>query len=130
MRTPAGAAPVLRRNLETLLRKLIAQAADRAAPSVDLARGWHRSIFEGAELPVSYGEWARIHPFANGNGRIARLWANWCAMRYGLPPFLRLRPRPEGDRYARAAGDSMAGDHRATVSLFADWLEERLRQSG
>jgi Fic family protein len=78
----------------------------------------------------AHGEWARIHPFANGNGRIARLWANWCAVRYGLPAFVRLRPRPEGDRYARAAGDSMAGDHRATVSLFADWLEERLRHSG
>lgn len=187
---------------------MIAEAADRAAPSVDLAREWHRSLFEGVELPLSYyagevrdddpdfpelvgyevrvgsrpgvasrlvpeeldrfearmrtvvellddripvgewpreagvlgsvitlcaqahGEWARIHPFANGNGRIARLWANWCAVRYGLPAFVRLRPRPEGDRYARAAGDSMAGDHRATVSLFADWLEERLRQSG
>lgn len=78
----------------------------------------------------AHGEWARIHPFANGNGRIARLWANWCALRYGLPPFVRLRPRPEGDRYARAAYDSMAGDHRATVSLFADWLEERLGRLG
>lgn len=75
----------------------------------------------------AHGEWARIHPFANGNGRIARLWANWCALRYGLPPFVRLRPRPEGTRYARAAADSMTGDHRATVSLFTDWLRERLR---
>jgi hypothetical protein len=64
------------------------------------------------------------------HGRTARLWANWCALRYGLPPFVRLRPRPEGLRYARAAADSMAGDHRATESLFADWLEERLRLGG
>lgn len=201
---PPGSAPVLRRNLEALLRRLISEAADRADPTVELARRWHREIFAGVELPVPYyagevrnddprypelvgyevrvgfrsgvparnvpgqlerfeaamgsaaglldreippggrpagagalgsvvtlcahahGEWARIHPFANGNGRVARLWANWCALRYGLPPFVRLRPRPEGRRYARAAADSMAGDHRATVSLFAAWLEERL----
>lgn len=202
---PAGSAPRIQRNLETLVRRLIAEAALRVPPAADLARQWHREIFAGVGLPVSYyageirdddpafpelvgyevrvgsrpgvasrrvpdelagfeermrravgildaelppgtrpreagvlgsaitlcahahGEWARIHPFANGNGRIARLWANWCALRYGLPLFVRLRPRPAGRRYARAAADSMAGDHRATVSLFADWLEAELR---
>lgn len=73
-----------------------------------------------------HGEWARIHPFANGNGRTARLWANWCALRYGLPPFVRFRPRPAGHAYARAAVDSMAGDHRAAVSLFMEWVEGAL----
>lgn len=202
---PPGAGPRIRRNLETLLRRLIAEAPRRPAPRVDLARAWHRQVFDGVDLPVVYyagevrnddprypelvgyevqvgrrpgvaardvpaelerferrmaravdlldpelppgerpadwsvlgsvvtlcahahGEWARIHPFANGNGRIARLWANWCALRYGLPPFVRLRPRPQAALYARAAADSMTGDHRATVSLFADWLEQRLR---
>ncbi len=76
---------------------------------------------------LAHGEWVRIHPFANGNGRTARLWANWCALRYGLPPFVRLRPRPEGDAYAEAAADSMRGDHRTMMSLFAAQLEERLR---
>lgn len=202
---PPSAAPLIRRNLEALLRRMAAEAVKRVRPRVDLAREWHRRIFEGVELPVAYyageirdddarypeligyevrvgfrravparevprelrrfeqrlvrtteildheipvgerpidpgvlgsvvtlcalahGEWARVHPFANGNGRTARLWANWCALRYGLPPFIRLRPRPEGASYARAAADSMVGDHRATVSLFATWLEERLR---
>ena len=32
----------------------------------------------------AHAEWIRIHPFANGNGRTARLWANFLAMRYGL----------------------------------------------
>ena len=204
---PAGAAPRIRRNLEGLLRKLLAEAPSRVAPSVDLAREWHRSIFRGVDLPVPYfagevrdddadfpeligyevrvgalagtdsrfvpeelerfearmrravglldpqvavgdrprttgvlgsvvtlcgtahGEWVRIHPFANGNGRTARLWANWCAVRYGLPPFVRLQPRPEGDLYGRAARDSMAGNHRAIVSLLADWLAERYRET-
>lgn len=78
---------------------------------------------------ISHGEWVRIHPFANGNGRTARLWANWCALRYGLPPFVRLRPRPAGDAYGSAAADSMRGDHRGMVIVFADLLEQRLHTS-
>lgn len=74
----------------------------------------------------AHGEWARIHPFANGNGRVARLWANWCAVRYGLPPFVRLQPRPEGSSYAMAAADSMRGRHRTMLAVFADMLTRRL----
>ena len=49
--------------------------ADQLAAIVDLCAWVH-------------AEWVRIHPFANGNGRTARLWANSIAMRYGLPPFI------------------------------------------
>lgn len=72
----------------------------------------------------AHGEWVRIHPFANGNGRTARLWANWCALRYNLPPFVRLKPRPQGNLYARAAASSMAGDHRSMVAVFAEMLDQ------
>jgi len=64
-----------------------------------------------------HAEWVRIHPFANGNGRTARLWANAIAMRYGLPPFVRLRPRP-GDGYTQAAKAAMIGDWEASVPVF------------
>lgn len=76
----------------------------------------------------AHGEWVRIHPFANGNGRIARLWANWCALRYGLPLFIRLRPRPKSADYAEAASDSMRGDHRKMLTVFTDMLQRRLRE--
>jgi fido (protein-threonine AMPylation protein) len=76
---------------------------------------------------LTHGEWVRIHPFANGNGRTARLWANWCALRYGLPPFFRLRPRPAGDAYDDAAAESMRGEHRPMIGVFAELLEERFR---
>jgi hypothetical protein len=56
----------------------------------------------------AHSEWIRIHPFANGNGRTARLWVNSLAMRYGLPPFLRVRPRPGGG-YSRASAAAMRG---------------------
>ncbi len=73
-----------------------------------------------------HGEWVRIHPFANGNGRTARIWANWSLVRYGLPPVVRLRPRPAGDAYAMAAAASMTGDHTPMVSVLNTLIRNRL----
>jgi len=74
----------------------------------------------------AHGEWVRIHPFVNGNGRTARLWANWCALRYRLPPFVRLKPRPEGNLYATASALSMRGDHQPMFAVLADMLDRHL----
>jgi hypothetical protein len=62
-------------------------------------------------------EWIRIHPFANGNGRTARIWANYLAMRYALPPFVQLRPRP-GREYEAASAAAMDGHWRETFRVF------------
>jgi fido (protein-threonine AMPylation protein) len=67
---------------------------------------------------VMHGEWVRIHPFANGNGRTARLWANWAAVRYGLPPFVTIKPRPGSAAYQQASIASMSGDHSVAVAVF------------
>jgi hypothetical protein len=75
-----------------------------------------------------HAEWARIHPFANGNGRIARIWANWVAMRYGIPPFVRLRPRPAGAVYADAAAASMREGFMPMIPVFRQMLEEFLSE--
>jgi hypothetical protein len=77
---------------------------DGLAAVIDLA-AWARA------------EWVRIHPFANGNGRTARMWANAIFMRYGLDPVVRLRPRPDGG-YGRAAARAMQGDWRPTAAFF------------
>ncbi|HET7027305.1 MAG TPA: Fic family protein [Candidatus Limnocylindrales bacterium] len=73
-----------------------------------------------------HGEWVRIHPFANGNGRIARVWANWLAVRYGLPPFVRIKPRPDDVLFVGAVELSMRGDHGPTEAMFASMLHEVL----
>jgi hypothetical protein len=65
----------------------------------------------------AHAEWVRIHPFANGSGRTARLRVNSLASRYGLPPFLRLRPWPAGS-YGVASERAMLGDRGPTVALF------------
>jgi len=77
---------------------------------------------------VLHGGWLRIHPFATGNGRTARLWANWAALRYGLPPFVTVKPRP-GHPYGLAAMASAGGDHQVTVAVFHQMLRAHLSQA-
>lgn len=72
----------------------------------------------------THGEWIRIHPFANGNGRTARVWANWIAVRFGLPPFVAIKPRPGHALFAGAAARSMSGDHQVTEALFVELLND------
>lgn len=68
-----------------------------------------------------HGLWVRIHPFANGNGRTARLWV-WAALRYGLPSFVRTKPRPDATAYAAA----MQGDYGAMVPVLDQVLRTYL----
>jgi hypothetical protein len=86
--------------------------ADQLAAIVDLCAWVH-------------AEWVRIHPFANGNGRTARLWANSLAMRYGLPPFIRLRPRPNAS-YGDAGAKAMQGDWKPMAVVFRRLLDDFL----
>lgn len=69
----------------------------------------------------AHSQWARIHPFVNGNGRIARVLANAILMRYGVRPALRLRPRP-GDGYAGACAAAMSGDHLPMTACLHELL--------
>ena len=88
--------------------------ADQLAAVIDLCAWVH-------------AEWDRIHPFTNGNGRTARLWANSLAVRYGLPPFIRLRPRPNAG-YADAGAKSMQGDWKPTAVVFRRLLSDFLAE--
>jgi fido (protein-threonine AMPylation protein) len=75
----------------------------------------------------AHSEWVRIHPHANGNGRTARVWANSLAVRYGLPAFVRFRPRP-GFGYVEASLDAMRGDWRPTAIVFRKFLGDFLKR--
>lgn len=72
----------------------------------------------------AHGEWVRIHPFANGSGRTARCWANFVALRYGMPAFVTIKPRPADLLYAQAAQGSMRGEHTTTEVLFRGMLRQ------
>ena len=88
--------------------------ADQLAAAIDLCAWVH-------------AEWVRIHPFANGNGRTARLWANSLAVRYGLPPFIRLRPRPNAG-YGDSGAKAMQGDWKPTAVAFRRLLSDFLAE--
>jgi fido (protein-threonine AMPylation protein) len=82
----------------------------------------------GAVIDVAawaHAEWVRIHPFANGNGRTARIWANFVLVRYGLPPAIRLRPRPDGG-YEAAGARAMSGEWKPTAIVFRKLVREAL----
>lgn len=123
--TPSELVPAALSGFET--------SARRAVLSLDEAIPAGQQPASGRELhgvlslcAVLHGEWVRIHPFANGNGRTARLWANWAALRYGLPPFVTIKPRP-GNPYGLAAMASMSGNHLAAVAAFDQMLREHLQ---
>lgn len=73
----------------------------------------------------AHGEWLRIHPFPNGNGRTARILVNSVALRYRLPPFMRVRPRP-GAVYAGVAQQAMEGNWKAAIPFFMELYEKAL----
>ncbi len=107
----AGALVLFESRLQAVLASLDAAfpvdaelTADGLAAVIDLA-AW------------AHAEWGRIHPFANGNGRTARIWANLVLMRYGIPPVIRLRPRPDAG-YAAASASAMQGDWEPTAAVF------------
>jgi hypothetical protein len=46
--------------------------SERAKSTATTSKAMRSTLLLAAIL---HGEWVRIHPFANGNGRTARLWA-------------------------------------------------------
>ena len=77
----------------------------------------------------AHGEFIRIHPFADGNGRMARAVLLWLATRYGLPVFLDLRPRPSGSTgYADASRASMNDRHQLMEITLTNMLARHRAQ--
>lgn len=77
----------------------------------------------------AHGEWVRIHPFANGNGRTARLWANYVFCRYDFGPVVILRPRP-GQPYGVFSRISMkSANHEPIRGLFCVLLARSYPES-
>lgn len=125
--TPSKDVPAELAQLETRIQTVCARldaAMPIGAPPPDDAT--LRAVI--ATCGNVHGEWVRIHPFANGNGRAGRLWATWIGMRYGLPPFIQIKPRPAGQPYAAAAAASMRGEHRLCILVFEEMLRAKLGQ--
>jgi fido (protein-threonine AMPylation protein) len=78
----------------------------------------------------AHGEFVRIHPFADGNGRMARAVILWLETRYGLPVFIDLRPRPSGSTgYEDASRASMTGRHQLMEITLTNMLARHRAQN-
>lgn len=109
---------------EQRLQRAVLELDRASAPGAELDADGLAATLELAAW--AHAEWVRIHPFANGNGRTARLWANALLMRYGLPPVVRLRPRPDAP-YGDACAKAMQGDRGPTAAVFRVMLLDHLR---
>lgn len=111
------------RNLITWLRNELPrldrlEALVRTADDADVDNRQLALDYEVIDVAAHlHGEWVRIHPFVNGNGRTARMWILWATTRYGVPPLISLRPRPPAP-YGDVSRASLArGDH-SNMALF------------
>ncbi len=109
---------------EQTLQNAAATLDQQIAPDQDLTADQLAAVIDLCAWV--HAEWVRIHPFANGNGRTARLWANYIAMRYGLPSFVRLRPRPESP-YGDTAAEAMQGRWQSTLPVFRQMYADAVR---
>ena len=85
--TPAAKVAEELKRFEEILQAAVAQMDSASPVGRELNADERDAVIDLCAW--AHAEWVRIHPFANGNGRTARLWANFLAMRYGLPPFVR-----------------------------------------
>lgn len=123
---PANVADALAA-FERTLQRAVSVLDDRYEPGQELDVDGLAAVIDLCAW--AHAEWVRIHPFANGNGRTARVWANALLMRYGLPPAVRLRPRPDGG-YGLAGAAAMGGDWRPTAAAIRSMLTAALREGG
>ena len=112
---------------EIRLQRVIKELDKSCEPGEDLDADGLAGVLELAAW--AHAEWVRIHPFANGSGRTARLWANSILLRYGLPPVVTLRPRPDG-RYGVAAARAMNGEWEPMIAVIREMLLNYLRSDG
>lgn len=67
-----------------------------------------------------------IHPFVDGNGRVARLLMNLILMRYGYP--IAVISREDRYRYYDALEESQSSDLSAFISLLTECVHESLEE--
>ncbi len=106
---------------ERRLRRVVRALDERIPLGTELAADQVAAILDVCAW--AHAEWVRLHPFANGNGRTARLWVDSIVTRYGLPPFVPPRPRPSG-AYGAAGEQAMLGHWKPTATVLRSLLDE------
>jgi Fic family protein len=107
-----------------------------ASPEETLARMeewvvWLRSELETPRLALlsllarAHHQFVRIHPFDDGNGRVARLLLNYVLLRAGLLPLV--IKTTERQRYLETIAQADSGDLKPLAAFFGEALTWSLR---
>ena len=82
----------------------------------------HHPIVVAARL---HGEFVKIHPFVDGNGRTARLLMNFIVMKYGYPPLV-IKKEQRFEYYTALDTAHTTGDYAQFIKLVAVQAEQAL----
>jgi len=110
-------------NMDTFEKGILARCTPcRAGPLAEVARC----------LAEVHAELLLIHPFREGNGRLARWVSDLMALQAGLPaPDYGLAGRGAGRRreaYLEAVREGYVRDYEPLTAFFVEALERRLRE--
>jgi len=87
---PAGEVALRLTRLEAQIRATLTRFDAEIAAPADATKPRLNKVID--DLAKHYAGWIRIHPFVDGNGRTARILANWVLARYWQPLILPGRP--------------------------------------
>lgn len=104
-----------------------AEPYDVARQVLSLCDWWSASSADPILIATVVHAWlAHIHPFADGNGRIARVLANLELSRHGYPPLI-LRAESDRGEYLEALAASDEGDILPLYDLFVRAVRRQVR---
>lgn len=106
---------------------LLSEMEEYAAWLSDASVPDRRATLEGlTRAAIAHTWFVMIHPFTDGNGRVARLLMNSMLIRYGFP--IAIMTKEDRRRYYDALETSQTSDLTPFISLLAECIEESLEE--
>ncbi|MFZ5625914.1 MAG: Fic family protein [Bacillota bacterium] len=88
-------------------------------------QGEWRNLHPIERAALLHGEFVKIHPFVDGNGRTARLLLSFELMKASYPPVI-IKKERRAEYYDSLDNAHISGDYRDFISLVASCVEESL----
>jgi len=86
---------------------------------------WEKKYHPLVAAALLHGEFVKIHPFADGNGRTSRLLMNFIAMRFGYPPIV-IKKEQRFAYYDALDEGAVSHNYTAFVKMIFELAEKTL----